>query len=180
MAQIREYLKTVPCLRQSVIHARTVRDRLRSRLFNRRQRHYVRFLQKIRNINKGRRGWVLGNGPSLTSLDLSLLKDEVTFACNGIWLLYDELKWRPTYYFVEDHLVAEDDAATISQLSGSKKIFPLDQRAVLPPDKDTFYVNFIRGNYPGFPRFSEQCDKEVFWGGTVAYMMLQLAWWTGC
>lgn len=50
------------------------------------------------SLKSSNRMWVVGNGPSLWDTPLELLKDEVTFACNRIHLLYDSTDWRPTYY----------------------------------------------------------------------------------
>jgi len=44
------------------------------------------------------RCFVLGNGPSLKTHDLELMKDDVTFACNKIHLLYHTTSWRPTHW----------------------------------------------------------------------------------
>ncbi len=48
------------------------------------------------------RAFFIGNGPSLTAEDLDLLKDEVTFGCNRIDLIYPETEWRPTHYVFTD------------------------------------------------------------------------------
>lgn len=45
---------------------------------------------------------LIGNGPSLDSVDLSLFKNCITFAVNRIHLLYDSTDWRPTYFVIED------------------------------------------------------------------------------
>jgi len=136
-------------------------------------------LAALRDHHAGRRGWIIANGPSLAKMDLSLLEGEVTFGCNGIFLLYDRLSWRPTYYCVEDPLVAEDNAETIRALTGSLKLVARDLRHLLPRDEWTIHVEFVRGEPPGFPRFSDRPDRVTWFGGTVVYFMLQLAAWMG-
>lgn len=126
----------------------------------------------------GRRGFIIGNGPSLRKTDLAALKDEVTIGCNGLFLLRDSMGFLPTFYTVEDTLVAEDRAAALSALKGTTKVFPLDLKRWLRPDEDTIYVNFIR-LYRGFPRFSDDFVSRVYWGGTVTMLNLQLAWHLG-
>lgn len=177
MSVIKEMLKKVPGLRAAVIRARTMRDRTLWRVQD--ICNQLR-LRQLRNIHRGRRAWVMGNGPSLTRLDLSELKDEITFGVNGIWLLFDQLGWMPTYYVVEDSCVAEDDAETINAIHGPIKIFPRDLKRVLKPDGKTLYVQFRRGRYRSFPRFSDDISRIVYWGGTVTYMNLQLAHYMGC
>ena len=178
---VRETLKKVPGLRPAVIRCRTFRDRLVRRVFpSLLARSCSRQLASLRNIHKGQRAWIIGNGPSLTKLDLSLLKDEITFGVNGIWLLFDELGWKPKYYTVEDRFVAEDDAKVINEIHGPVKVFPEDLSDILKPDNNSIYVTFCRGYYPGFPKFSEHCDEIIYWGGTVTYMNMQLAHHMGC
>lgn len=59
-------------------------------------------IKKLREICKGERCFVIGNGPSLRGEDLDRLKDEKTFAFNRIYHIYESTEWRPTYYMVTD------------------------------------------------------------------------------
>ena len=54
--------------------------------------------ENYQDIYKGKRAWIIGNGPSLNQIDLSLLDNEISFAMNRISLLYNRTSWRPTYY----------------------------------------------------------------------------------
>lgn len=58
-------------------------------------------IQKMKRVYKGKRCFIVGNGPSLKTEDLELLKKEITFGSNGIFHLYGRTEWRPTFYFVE-------------------------------------------------------------------------------
>jgi len=142
-------------------------------------RHRKR-IQELRNCYAGRRCFVIGGGPSLAQTPLDLLTNEITIASNAIFLLFGEISFRPTFYTVEDQLVAEDRAPAINQLRGMHKIFPADVWRYLKEDEETIYVNFKRGEYDGFPKFSDRLDEVVYWGGTVTFMNLQLAWHLGC
>ena len=142
-------------------------------------RHRER-MRQLRDQYAGRRCFVVGNGPSLSQTPLDLLANEVTIASNGIFLLFEETNFRPTFYTVEDRLVAEDRAPAIIQLGGMTKIFPADLRDYLKEDEETIYVDFKRGQYEGFPMFSDRLEEVVYWGGTVTFMNLQLAWYIGC
>lgn len=135
-------------------------------------------LLSMKNRHIGRRIFVIGNGPSLMRTDLSLLKDEITIGYNGIFLLYDKLGFIPTYYTVEDNLVAEDRADTINEMHGTTKIVPLDLSYCIRPDEYTVYINFIR-SHKKFPRFSGSFARRVYWGGTVTMLNLQLAYYLG-
>ena len=65
----------------------------------------IAYFKQIHNIHRGRRGFVIGNGPSLRLSDLDLLIDEVTIASNKVYLAFDQVQWRPSYYTVADPLV---------------------------------------------------------------------------
>ena len=136
--------------------------------------------RELRNCYAGRRCFVIGGGPSLSQTPLDLLTNEITIASNSIFLLFGETNFRPTFYTVEDRLVAEDRAPVINQLQGIMKVFPADLRGYLKEDEETIYVNFKRGQYDGFPKFSDRLDEVMYWGGTVTFMNLQLAWHLGC
>ena len=85
----------------------------------------------LKDIHKGGRGFIIGTGPSLQIEDLDLLKNEVTFACNKIYLAFNQTEWRPTYYSVLDILVAEHNANIIDQL-GLCRIFHEDVKPFFP------------------------------------------------
>ncbi len=138
-----------------------------------------RRLRPLRNAYAGRRCFVIGNGPSLNKTDITRLRDEVTIGCNGLFLLFDEMGFLPTFYTVEDNLVGEDRSEEINAIRGTTKIFPRDLCEFLLPDEDTYYCHFARG-YPDFPRFSSRFAWIAYWGGTVTMMNLQLAHYIGC
>ena len=121
----------------------------------------------------------MGNGPSLRKTDFTLLRNEVTIASNGIFLLFEEMGYKPTFLTVEDRLVAEDRAYELNRISGTQKIFPKDLDYCLEHDSWTLYVNFVR-EYKDFPKFSGKFDRIAYWGGTVSVLNLQLAYHLGC
>lgn len=138
-----------------------------------------RRLHRLHNAYLGQRCFVIGNGPSLAQTDLSRLAGEITIGCNNLFLMFDKMGYLPTFYTVEDNLVAEDRAEEINRITRTTKIFPRDLAYCLSPDSNTIYINFLR-RYEGFPRFSKQFDKVVYWGGTVTHLNLQLAYYIGC
>jgi len=143
----------------------------------------MRRLLTLKDKHKGERGFVIGSGPSLNKVDLTPLKNEVTFVSNAFYHLFDQMGFMPTYYTVEDPLPAEDNADVLNHLEGTTKIFTHDLRYCLKPTPNTTYVFFDRhyATYPAkdFPRFSMDASRCIFWGGTVAYMGLQLAYYMG-
>jgi hypothetical protein len=122
---------------------------------------------------------VLANGPSLLKCEVSRLASSVTIGSNALFLVYDKLGFAPTFLTVEDRLVGEDRAPVLNMLTNSTKVFPHDLAYCLHADDHTIYCNFVR-RYLGFPRFSDRFERIVYWGGTVSFMNLQLAYHLGC
>ena len=138
-------------------------------------------LKSLKDKHKNQRCFILGNGPSLTKLDLKKLEGEITIASNGIFFLFDTNAFRPTYYTAEDNLVAEDRAREINHLTGFTKIFPEDLKYTLNKNENTIFIKFIRGcKDSGYPNFSKDLSDCAHTGGTVSYLNLQLAWYLGC
>lgn len=143
-----------------------------------------RRLQELANRHRGRRAFIIGNGPSINRQDLNLLDGEVSFACNSFFLKYDQLAFRPTYHVVEDVLVAEDNSEALSCLDCSEKLIPWDLQKLIKPDDRTTYVDFRRyylpDSDPDFPRFRTDDSEKFYWGATVLYLCVQLAAHMGC
>lgn len=133
----------------------------------------------FKQIHADRRCWIVGNGPSLNSMDLGFLQREISFGMNCIFLGYERFGFRPTYYTVEDVFVAEDNHLEINEMKGMVKFIPEDLGHCLKFDAESCRVNFIR-HYKPYPRFSEDAAAEVFWGSTVTYLAIQLAYYMGC
>lgn len=136
-------------------------------------------LAGLKNKHAGKRCFIMGNGPSLLKCDISLLNDEITIASNAQFLIWDQYGFKPKYLTVEDRLVAEDRGAQLDEIEYVQKIFPKDLSYALSYTPSTLYINFLR-NYPNFPQFSDDFVKQVYWGGTVTYLNLQLAYFMGC
>lgn len=146
-----------------------------------------RKLDRFSNMYAGRRAVVIGNGPSLTIDDLERLGDSVTFASNKIYLIFDQVKWRPTVYTVCDALLAEDNKAAILSADFSKSLV-LHHSVVRPHLKDQRGACFYKygGNIahwaPGQPAvLRKNISDGIFEGGySVVIEQIQLAYAMGC
>lgn len=136
-------------------------------------------LAALHGKHKGRRCFIIGNGPSLNKTPIERMASEVTIGCNGIFLLFERMGYQPTYYTVEDVLVAKDRREEIGRIQGSTRVFPFDLKGLLLPGQQALWVQFIR-KYSDFPRFTDDFVREAYWGGTVTYLNLQLAVHLGC
>jgi uncharacterized Rossmann fold enzyme len=84
---------------------------------------YSKKLKSFKDIHKGKRCFIIGNGPSLKMEDLDKLKNEYTFAANKIYLAFEETDWRPTYYCIQDLKLFLRDFESIIQKVEAKVKF---------------------------------------------------------
>lgn len=140
-----------------------------------------RQLASLRDKHRGQRCFIMGNGPSLNNCDLTKLQSEITFGVNSIFLNTEQMGFVPTYYVVEDILVAEDRARQIDAFKGPTKFFGNYLRRFLSDGPDVLWTN-VRvdyRDYANFPHFSTDAVRQLWVGGTVSYICLQLAFHMG-
>lgn len=133
-------------------------------------------LRSYRNSYSGR-CFIIGNGPSLRNSDLKHLMElgEVTFACNSLIKLFDEIQFRPTYYFAQDNKIIQDNRREIENYSGIR--FVKAHYAGRYHIKGVTYYNML---FPKSPiGFSDNISKVVYSGQTVTYSMIQFAAYMG-
>lgn len=135
-------------------------------------------IEHFKNIHAGEPSWVVGNGPSLNKMDLRFLGNTVNFCMNRIYMGEEHFGFTPQYYLVEDNFVAEDNYDEINALPYIK-FLPKDLAYCLSDGNNVCWVNFLR-KYENYPRFSDNASKLIYWGSTVTYMAIQLAFYMGC
>src|SRR5512138_615584 len=86
------------------------------------RRESIRRLAALKDIHKGKRAFVIANGPSLKQTDMSRLRNEFTFGLNRIYLMFPELGFSTTYLTVVNDLVIEQTAGDLAALSTPKFI----------------------------------------------------------
>lgn len=143
----------------------------------------------FKNLHTGERCFIIGNGPSLNDMDLTLLNDQFTFAVNGIFYKTDECGFRPFYYVVEDSHVIRDNAARIREYEirehGAKFLPSRFRFKLLNSRCRNIFMNLNRGFYDetsGYfetPRFSVDASRNLYSGQSVTIVNLQLAYYMG-
>jgi hypothetical protein len=131
-------------------------------------------LAALKDIHKGERCFIIGNGPSLRKTDLQKLRDEFTFGLNRIYLLFPELGFTTTYFLSMNDLIIEQCAAEILALPIPKFLSWRSHRFLKPTD-DT---HFLYTTYTG-PKFARDVAGRLWEGATVTYVALQLAYHMG-
>lgn len=149
----------------------TLRDRQKHMVFRKTSNHSR--IKDFYNIHKGERCVIIGNGPSLNKMDLSFLKNEITFGMNRIYLLCDKWQFMPTYYVSVNSLVIEQSVEEIRKMP-SPKFLSLSGYPYL---KDADQVLFLKGLET--PAFSRNPEEGVWEGHTVTFVAMQLAYYMG-
>jgi len=133
-------------------------------------------LQQYKNIHVGKRCFIIGNGPSIKSMDLDLLADEYTFGLNRIYLLFDQMRFRPSYFVSVNDLVLEQFADEIVGLP-MPKFINWNLRKHYPTEDST--INYIKMGLGIQDKFHHDITKPISSGGTVTYVAMQIAYWMG-
>lgn len=138
-------------------------------------------LRQFKNIHKGKRCFLIGNGPSLTYDDLEVLRThgEITFGVNRIYLSFEKTKWRPDYYVAVDSIVIEQDAQIIKKYNFSAAFIGDNYSEDLIFDKNNFHYFSRMPNYFENDSFSLDIEKYIFGGNTVIYDAMQIAVYMG-
>ncbi len=140
-----------------------------------RLRNDMERLRAYRDRYKGQRCFVIGNGPSLRKTDLSLLRDEVTFGANRLYLLFPELGFTSTFLVASNTLVIEQCAEELISLAVPKFV-TWRARKWMKDDPGTI---FLDTDYTLPETFSKDVSGRVYEGSTVTYVSLQLAYHMG-
>jgi len=142
------------------------------------RRESIRRLAALKDIHKGKRAFVIGNGPSLKQTDLSKLRNEITFCMNRFYLAFPELGFTATYLCITNDLVVEQFVEDINKLTLPKFIAWRSRRHFKQNMPLQNIPTFVYTTYTG-PRFIGDVRGRVWEGATVTNLALQLAFHMG-
>jgi hypothetical protein len=132
-------------------------------------------LAELKDVHKGERAFIIGNGPSLKQTDLRKLKGEFTFGLNRIYLMFPELGFSTTYFVSVNDLVIEQCKDDISALPMPKFLSWRSRRFF---QKGPLPATFLYTTYDN-PAFTRDVRRRVWESATVTYVALQLAFHMG-
>jgi len=132
-------------------------------------------LRSLKDIHKGERCFIIGNGPSLSKMDLSILSSETTFGTNRIYLLFDRTEFRPTYYVSVNELVLSQFVNEIINLP-MPKFLNWNLRHLYGFRDDIYYFRLGLGLWD---RFEPEIVHPLSGGGTVTFVAMQIAYFMG-
>src|SRR6266540_4125227 len=142
------------------------------------RRESIRRLAALKDIHKGKRAFIIANGPSLKYTDMSKLKNEITFCMNRIYLMFPELGFSTTYLSVVNDLVIEQTASDLAALMMPKFLSWRSRRFFPSNLLMTQLPTFLYTTYES-PSFSTDVRGRVWEGATVTNVTLQLAFHMG-
>ena len=138
-------------------------------------------VRSLRGRGRGRRAFILGNGPSVIMHDLSILRKELTIGMNASPILERNYGFTAEYYCVSDlrffEVPEKRDLATKGLSPVTLRVLRSELAALDDP-----YLAPRTAYLPALGRDGFAADLSVgfFHGSTTALMALQLAYYLGC
>lgn len=129
-----------------------------------------------KDIHKGKRCFIIANGPSLKKIDFSLLENEITIGMNRIYLMNAMNGFMPTY------IACIDENSQLKQFADEYNdlnipcFYNWNQRELFDKKDNQMFVRvkFTTG-------FSADIVKNsTYNGASVTYTCMQLAYYMGC
>ena len=131
-------------------------------------------IRKLNNKHKGRRCFIIANGPSLKTMDLTLLKNEYIIGMNRIYLLKDKIGFLPNYIAVSDIEIQLNQFHEEYDKINIPKFFPWKVRGKF---KSSNNIHYFRMKYK--TDFSPNFTKFIGAGKSVTVVCIQLAYYLG-
>lgn len=125
---------------------------------------------------RGERCFLMANGPSLTSTNLNALSSEYTFGMNRIYLLFDRISFKPTFYTAVNTLVLEQFAHEINELDMIRFLNWDLRRYFAKPKPNMLYIKpaLTLNDF-----FTTDLAHPIDIGGTVTFAALQIIYYLG-
>jgi len=140
---------------------------------------YDTLYTNLKDSKKGKRCFLIGNGPSLKVEDLERLVGEDCFGANEIHRIFPKTTWRPLYYVIADRY-SKSTPEEIRDID-CKNVFLGDYywryNTVLRKDAICFHehMGYSTDNFA----FSNDVSKKVVVAPTVSYFSMQICAYLG-
>jgi hypothetical protein len=128
----------------------------------------------FKNMHQGESCFIIGNGPSLSRMDLSPLNKCHTFGLNKIFMLFEKVDLQISYYVAVNPLVIQQSAKEIERLS-CPSFLALDAARGVVRRRDHIYYLKTGAVW----MFQKDMQGLVCEGTTVAYVAMQIAFYMG-
>ncbi len=146
--------------------------------------HNGRKLKRFKGIHKGKRCFLVGNGPSLKVEDLNKIEDngDITFGFNRIYNIFTQTNWRPTYYVSQDYKMLAGCQDIVSSLDLPVKFMPVDlewEHGIKVKGKTAFKMHWKPKDNLSPSGFSVDLPSGIYWASTCMYSAAQIAVYMG-
>jgi hypothetical protein len=131
-------------------------------------------LLQFKNIHTGKDCYIIGNGPSLNKIDLTLLNNYYTFGLNKIFLINKRCNFLPTYLIAVNKLVIEQSKEEFNRLHLPIFLAKVHADGIID-DRDNIFK--FDTNVPW--KFHKDLILGVSEGYTVTFTALQIAYFMG-
>ena len=132
-------------------------------------------LNRFKNIHPGESCFIIGNGPSLNKMDLSLLEGCFTFGLNKIYLLFDKIDFRVSYHVAVNRLVIDQSLEQFKLMDCPSFLSYRAVRPLLDGTETNFYYLATGGPFT----FRKDITAPLHEGYTVTFVALQIAYYMG-
>lgn len=144
---------------------------------------YGKKIASLKDIHKGERCFVVGNGPSLTAADLDRIADSEipSFGMNRVFNIFPMTKWRPTYYASEDILILRDTVNEVAAIPSKEKFIPINlhwYEEINIDNVNYFWMDYVPDMKETFD-LSLDAAHSIRCRGTVTTTCIQLAIYMG-
>jgi hypothetical protein len=158
-----------------VLHATRAYDRLRRITYDMSDegKRSARALRDLKDVGRGKRAFVMGNGPSLGAMDIAPLRDEVTFGLNRVYLLFEKMGFPTTFIVTVNQLVIEQAVDEILD-AGRPTFLSWHSRKYVTDQSRPIFLPTSRAR-----EFTLDPTKAIWEGATVTFAALQLAFHMG-
>lgn len=141
--------------------------------------HFDLKIEHLKDLNKDKRCFIVGNGPSLTLEQLEKIKNEDCFGANRIYKMFKKTEWRPQYYVIQDKY---DMTKGVYDTLDVPYLFISDiywkEHGMKNPNAICYHTERSLKQTSNLP-FSEECSKFIQVASTVTFTMIQLACYMG-
>lgn len=132
-------------------------------------------LEKFHNIHSGEDCFLIGNGPSLNKMDLSLLNDYYTIGLNKIFLLFDKTNLKIDYHVCVNKYVIDQCTNDFLRMQCPSFISYKYRNELLTGNDNIYFVGDIHSKW----KFFEDITTGISQGSTVTYAAMQIAYYLG-
>ena len=132
-------------------------------------------LEQFKNRHQGEDCFIIGNGPSLNKMDLTLLNDYHTFGLNKIYLIFNRMPVDLSYHVAVNPLVIKQSKEEIKKINCDSFLSYLPAIENHLKSDNIYYL----GDSKPSKFFYKNIMQGIHQGYTVTYVAMQLAYYMG-